>query len=140
MPLVLLLGTAKAVGDATNVAALSSSLPDTGLSLLRVMGSLALVLGIFLGGVWLFRNWQRLAIQKGRAPKLNILEARSLGQRHALYVIGFEDQRFLIASSPTGVNLLSHLPNGEALPADNSTAPATPVSFGQVLNQLLVRR
>jgi flagellar biogenesis protein FliO len=40
---------------------------------LRVTGALALVIGIFLAGVWLFRNWQRLAVRRGRAPKLNVL-------------------------------------------------------------------
>ena len=30
------------------------NLPDAGLSLLRVFGALALVIGVFLGGAWLF--------------------------------------------------------------------------------------
>src|SRR5579859_7980056 len=42
------------------------ALPDAGVSLLRVMGALALVIGIFLGGVWFVKNWQRLAVQRGR--------------------------------------------------------------------------
>jgi len=110
-------------------------LPDVGLSLLRVLGALALVLGIFLGGVWLFRNWQRLVIQRGRAPLLNVIEVRSLGGRHALYVVGYEQERFLIASSPAGVNLLSHLQpaNGEVPEAK----PAPPASFALTLTQML---
>ena len=56
-------------------------------------GALALV-WLFLGGVWLFRNWQRLVIQRGRAPKLNVLEIRSLGGRQALYVVGYEAGTF----------------------------------------------
>lgn len=99
------------------------------------MGALALVIGIFLGGVWLFRNWQRLAVQRGRAPKLNILETRSLGGRQAIFVVGYERERFLISSSPGGVNLLSHLPSvveGETA-AKSSPAP----SFTQALTQVL---
>src|ERR1041385_2849611 len=57
----------------------TTSLTDVGPSLLRVFGALALVLAIFLGGVWLFRNWQRLVIQRGRTPRLNTLQNRSLG-------------------------------------------------------------
>ncbi len=111
-------------------------LSDAGLSLLRVFGALALVIGLFLGGVWLVKNWQRLAVQRGRAPKLNILETRSLGGRHAVFVVGYEQERFLIASSPAGVSLLSHLPNaaeGET-PAPEKT---TPPSFAQALTQVL---
>jgi flagellar biogenesis protein FliO len=113
------------------------SLPDAGLSIVRVFGALVLVIGIFLGGIWLFKNWQRLAVQRGRAPKLNVLETRSLGGRHAIYVVGYNQERFLISSSPGGVNLLSHLPTAtEGEPdatAKNSPAP----SFAQALTQML---
>ncbi|HZL41758.1 MAG TPA: flagellar biosynthetic protein FliO [Verrucomicrobiae bacterium] len=113
----------------------STPLPDAGLSLLRVMGALAVVLAIFLGGVWLFRNWQRLVIQRGRAPKLNVLEVRSLGGRHALYVVGYEEERFLIASSPAGVHLVSQLENGVQLPAQTNSVAES--SFGQTLSRVL---
>jgi len=55
---------APAIAQLTNSAAApvtAYSHSDTTLPLLNVMGALALVIGIFLGGVWLFRNWQRLA-------------------------------------------------------------------------------
>jgi flagellar biogenesis protein FliO len=112
------------------------SLPDAGLSVIRVFGALALVIGLFLGGVWLFKNWKRLAVQRGCAPKLNILETRSLGGRHSVSVIGYEQERFLIATSPTGVNLLSHLPNAAE---NDEPAPekTTPPSFAQALTRVL---
>lgn len=129
-----------AFAQSTNSAATALTappLPDAGLSLLRVFGALALVIGLFLGGAWLFKNWQRLGVSRGRAPKLNILETRSLGGRHSVSVIGYEDQRFLVASSPAGVNLLSHLPNaaeGETA-APEKTPP--PPSFAQALTKVL---
>src|SRR3982751_5259452 len=98
-----------ASAQVTNTVAFEAPLPNVGLSLIRVLGALALVLAVFLGGVWLVRNWQRLTIQRGRTPKLNVVEVRSLGGRHALYVVAYEQERFLLAASPTGVNLLSHL-------------------------------
>jgi flagellar biogenesis protein FliO len=128
-----------AIAETNSVAPLTtSSLPDVGISsFIRVIGALALVIGLFLGGVWLFKNWQRLAVQRGRAPKLNILETRSLGGRQAIFVVGYNQERFLISSSPTGVNLLSHLPTAtEAEPeatGKNSPAP----SFAQALTQVL---
>ncbi len=136
---LLLLSTAPVL--ATPLAAAPADLPDTGLSVLRVFGALALVLALFLGGVWLFRNWQRLMVKNGRPPKLNILEARPLGNRYALYVVGYEQQRFLIASSPAGVSLLSPLPAAESGGGNGSDSPAaSPVSFAQVLQQVLHRK
>ena len=121
--------------SATTLAA--PSLPDAGFTIIRVFGALALVLGLFLGGVWFFRNWQRLAIQRGHVPKLNILETRSLGGRQAIFVVGYNQERFLIASSPTGVNLLSHLPTAaEGQAADASKTPPAP-NFAQALTQVL---
>jgi flagellar biogenesis protein FliO len=127
-----------ALAEGTNSsAAMIPNLPDMSASLLRVFGALGLVIGVFLGGVWLYRNWQRLALRRnGNLPRLNVLEVRSLGGRHALYVVGYEQERFLLASSPAGINLLSHLPSAdEAAPASEGAAPA--VSFPQALAQML---
>lgn len=120
----------------TNVPAISSALPDMGTSMLRVGGALVLVIAIFLGGVWLFKNWQRLTLRQGAAPKLSVLEVRSLGQRQAIYVVGYEQQRLLLASSTAGVTLLSHLPSADNEPA----ADATKMSFAEAFQQVLVRK
>ncbi|HUA39690.1 MAG TPA: flagellar biosynthetic protein FliO [Candidatus Sulfopaludibacter sp.] len=127
-----------ALGETTLPAAtpfVAPTLPDAGVSFLRVLGALALVIGIFLGGVWLFKNWQRLALQRRRAPKLNVLETRSLGGRQALFVVGYEQERFLISSSAAGVNLLSHLPGATEAEHDVES-PAAP-SFAQALTRVL---
>ena len=55
---------------------------------LRLFGALAIVLALFLGGVWAFRNWHRLG-QARSSQHLRILESRSLGGRHALHVVGY---------------------------------------------------
>jgi flagellar biogenesis protein FliO len=129
-----------ATAPATNsVAPLTlPPLPDAAPSIIRVFGALALVLGLFFGGVWLFRNWQRLTIQRGGAPKLNVIETRPLGGKHALYVIGYDRERFLLAASPTGVNLLTHLPTApETEASTDTTAPTAPPSFAQALTKVL---
>ena len=146
---------AAGAAESTNNVALSSPLPlpDVGLSLLRVVGALVLVLALFLAGVWLLRNWQRLVLQRGRAPRLQVLEARSLGGRHALYVVGYEQERFLIASSPSGMNLLSHLqpadteaedaavkPTGNGNGHGNGDGLGLAPSFARALSQMLKRR
>jgi flagellar biogenesis protein FliO len=119
---------------ATNYLAQPGELPGAGASVLRVLGALVLVTAIFLGGVWLFRNWQRLAVRKGGAPRLNVLEVKSLGQRQALYVVGYDQQRMLLASSPAGVTLVSHLP---AVEDGEAAAPVPQASFVEAFRQIL---
>jgi flagellar biogenesis protein FliO len=132
------LASGAAAAEATNRLNLPGpqSFSDIGPSLGRVFLALAVVLAVFLGGVWLFRNWQRLVVQRGRTPKLNVLEVRSLGGRHALYVVAFEQERFLIAASPAGVNLVSHLQPATEDPNAKKETPPQP-SFAQSLTQML---
>lgn len=122
----------------THLPPASPALPDASLSVIRVFGALALVLGLFLGGVWLFKNWQRVTLHRGRAAQLQILEMKALGGKHALYVVGYQQQRLLLASSPGGVSLLSHLPEEDGVPG-TVPAPAAPAvesaSFVQALQQ-----
>jgi flagellar biogenesis protein FliO len=113
------------------------SLPDAGSSVLRLFGALALVIAIFFAGVWLYRNWQRFAVRHGGAPRLNVMEVKSLGQRQALYVVGYEQQRMLLASSPAGVTLLAHLPEAEA---ETSPAPLRQPGFAEAFRQVLTRK
>jgi len=136
-----LLSAAAAVSAAplevTNLPPVAPNLPDVTLSLLRIFGALLLVLSLFLGGAWLLRNWQRVAGQRGRPAKLQVLEMRSLGNRHAVFVVGYEQQRLLVASSPAGITLLDHLP---AASATETEAAAVPPSFAEALRKLLPAR
>lgn len=121
---------------ANTAAPAATPLPDVGTSLIRVIGAFAVVMALFFAGVWLFKNWQRVAVHKGRAPELNVLEVKSLGNKHALYVIGYDRQRMLVASSPAGMNLIAQLPEADA---NEPAAPVTP-SFGDALQKVLNRK
>lgn len=134
---VTAIGPALAHGADAAPAALP--LPDLGFSLVRLFGALVLVLALFLGGVWLFRNWQRLAVYKGRKPRLNILEVKSLGSRQALYLVSYEQQRLLISASPAGINLLTHLPEAGAEEATPEGVPAPP-SFAESFRRVLAAK
>ena len=135
-----------AVANTNAVAALTAttiptaaSLPDPSASLVRVFGALILVIAVFLGGVWLFRNWQRLATQKSGGAKLNLLEVKSLGQRQSLYVVGYQQQRMLLASSPAGITLVSHLPEADEAEAA-APAAAPKMNFAEAFQQVLNRK
>jgi flagellar biogenesis protein FliO len=137
--LVFFVTSISALADHTNSIALPAApaLPDASASLLRVLGALALVLGLFLGGVWFFKNGKMFSARRGAAPKLNLLETRSLGQRQAICVVGYEKQRFLLATSPNGIEFLTHLPDSENVePEPVAAAP----SFAQALSQVLKKK
>jgi flagellar biogenesis protein FliO len=123
--------------DTVHPSALPGALPDAGASLLRVCGAFFVVVALFLGGVWLFRNWQRLAVQKRGGAKLNVIEVKSLGQRQSIYVVGYQQQRMLLAASPAGITLLTHLPaSGET----EKPASITQLSFSDALEHVLSQR
>jgi flagellar biogenesis protein FliO len=133
---VWLLGGAPCVLGQTNGLPANTSLPDVGFSVLRILGALALVLALFFASVWLFRNWQRFLGRTGRAPKLSVLEVKPVGNRHSLYVVGYEKQRLLLASSPTGITLVSRLPD---VVTDETLSPSQS-GFADTLQQVLNRK
>ncbi len=121
----------------TNSLSMNSALPDVGTSVFRLTGAFGFVIALFLASVWLFRNWRRLSPAGRRGPKLVVHETKSLGGRHALYVVGYEQQRLLLAASPGGVTLVSHLPAAEVEP-ESSVVPMP--SFPVALQEMLSRK
>jgi flagellar protein FliO/FliZ len=131
---------AAATGLSTNLLTMTPPpVPEAGFSLLRVLGALTLVLTLFLAGVWVYRNWHRVAVNRG-TQQLRILESRSLGGRHALHVVGYHDQRLLLASSPNGISLISHLPAGELNATPATPAAAAPGNFVHALQQAIQQK
>jgi len=127
---------ALAVAETVNQSG-AAPLPDTGVSVLRVLGALILVLAIFFGGVWLFKNSQRALGRSRGGSQLHVLEVKSLGNRQTVYVVGYGRQRMLIGSSPAGISLVSQLPE-----ATEAEPVATPLggSFADTLQKVLSRK
>jgi flagellar biogenesis protein FliO len=117
----------------TNRPPVASELPDVTFPLFRVFGALAVVVALFVGGAWLFRNWSGFAGPRGRTARLRMLEMRSLGNRHALFVVGYDQQRLLIASSPAGITLLERLPSEPEFPSPASTDASTDTDPGSAV-------
>ena len=106
----------------TNAFSLAGSeLPGVEVSLLRLIGGLGFVVGLFLLGAWGFRHWQRSSFLQGKKPMLHVLEVRSIGNRQTLVVVGYQDRKLLIASGPAGSRLISHLNEPFELNLDEET-------------------
>ena len=120
----------------------NTAMPSMGVAVFRMVGSLAVVIAIFFVGAWMFRNMHRWKATGMNHRKLQVLEAKSLGPRQAVYVVAYEQQRLLIGSTAQGLTLLTHLPElpaGEAQPAAGAER-IVPVSFGEALMQALGRK
>jgi flagellar biogenesis protein FliO len=116
----------------------NAAVPSMGVAVFRMVGSLALVIGIFFAGAWMFRNMHRFKGAHASNRKLHVLEGKSLGPRQALYVVAYNEQRLLIGASAQGLTLLTHLPEGETQAAVERSA--APVPFGEALMQALGRK
>lgn len=111
---------------------------DIGGSLLRLLGAFLLVVALFLGGIWMFRRWQQSARSQRNGARLRVMDVQSLGGRQAIYVVAYEQQRWLVGASASGLTLLSQLP--DATQGDEAAAPSGPASFAAALQELLSRR
>lgn len=121
-------------GSETVVA---SQPPSVAFSVMRVIGALFLVFALLFAGVLVFRNSSRLNAGRGRLNKLKVLESRSLGHRHSIFVVGYENQRLLLSTSPTGVTMLSHLPEATAEETASEGAPDALPNFSTAFVQAL---
>lgn len=146
IPFLLAAGwTELAVGATSDAAgSLGDGLPGMGSSVVRLLGAFALVVALMFVGVWLTRNWQRFAGRKSGTRKLSVVDVRMIGNRQSVFVLGYESQRFLVASTPSGMSLLAHLPSAEETAAEAAPeAPErmgfTPV-FAEAFQQALGRR
>ena len=143
---VVTTNAAVASGPATFTGAVAAP-PSMGVAIFRMVGSLAIVIALFFAAAWVFRNMHRFKVPGAATRKLQVLEAKSLGARQAVYVVGYEQQRLLIGATPQGLTLLTHLPNlPEGAPqAQEQVEQAAgqrilPVSFGEALLQALGRK
>ena len=134
--ILLICGASLQAGEFSSTLTPPVALPSQSIagSFLRVGGSVIFVIALFLSAIWLFKNWQKITVRGGQVQNLRVLEVKSLGPRNTVYVIGYQRERLLLSSSPTGVNLIAHLPEGDASETSNSTVP---VSFAQALVQTL---
>jgi flagellar protein FliO/FliZ len=123
-------------GVATNAPLVVAAPVDASIggAVVRLFGAFALVIALFLGFIWLWKTWQKTAGSKGRWGRLQIIEARSLGHRQSIYVVGYENERLLLGSSPQGLTLLTRLPEAAE---DMDRAPAEAATAGKFSEVLM---
>lgn len=80
---------------------------------LRAFGSLVLVLGLAGASLWALKKYGRGRIPGGGGHKLRVEETLALGDRRFVSILEVEGERFLIALTPQGINLLSRLDPGD---------------------------
>ena len=130
---------AEAASSTNSLPEIAASGSSAAAAVFRMLGALCLVLALFFGGAWVFRNWARLDPRRGGPQrKLHVLEARSLGARQSLVVVAYDKQRFLVGSTPQGLTLLSALPDTEEVAGE--TPAFVPLPFPDALMQALGRK
>ena len=137
---VLVLATSVGMAEPVQPTVVSNALPDVGSSLLRLAGALVVVFAVFFGGVWCFRNWQRLTINRGALSNLRILEVKALGNRQALYLVNCDQRRLLIGSSSAGLTMLCDVDDARTnIPETVSGRGAGTEGFSRELENSLAR-
>ena len=85
-----------------------------------------LVSGLAGGGLWAFRKWGANRLPGGGGARLKVEETLALGDRRFVSILKVDEERFLIALSPQGVNLMTRLDSVEA---------GGPPEFGEALER-----
>lgn len=140
---ILALATVPAIAAETNAltaAAPISAPASVGASVFRMIGGLCVVISVSMIGAWAYRNRERFVGNRIRESKLRVLESRSLGARHSICVVAYDQQRILLSTSPTGVSMLTHLPDASLDEIEAETkAPSLP-TFSEAFMQALASR
>jgi len=91
----------------------------------RAVGSMLLVLGLAGTGLWAFKRWGSKVLPGTGGGRLKLEETLALGDRRFVAILRADDEKFIIAMGPQGVNLIARLDSVEAGgPADFATALA----------------
>lgn len=100
LPALLALTPAQALAQGQDVLTIDQ--------LLRVTGSLLLVLGLAYLAAWLFRRFGGARLQP--SARLRVLASTPLGQRERIALVEVDGQRMVLGVAPGRVTLLQGLP------------------------------
>ena len=81
---------------------------EFGMQLLRLAGSLALVLAILFASLYALKRWGRRLGKPAAQPLLEILSKQSFGPRHHLILVRVPgEQNVLVGIAPQNMSLLA---------------------------------
>jgi flagellar biogenesis protein FliO len=103
---------------------------DFGLQLLRLAGSLVLVIGLLLACVYGIKRWGRLVQKPAVRELLEVVAKHSFGPKHHLMLVSVQHRQLvLIGVSPQGMHFLSSFAGpGETAPDENRPEHSPPAA------------
>lgn len=83
---------------------------------IRMVSALALVLGLAILVMYLFRKVMSRSADPGRRPEtIGILSVRYLGGKNSIALVNVADQVIVVGISPSGMSTLARIDNPETL-------------------------
>ena len=118
------------------------------LSFLRMMGSLAIVLGLLVGALWVVRRYELRLPQnlmagfpgRGAARRMELIERLSLDPRRSITLIRLDDREYAMLIAPEGVLRLEAQPAVAVAKADQPATAASPTIIASANAQKEGRR
>jgi flagellar protein FliO/FliZ len=118
------------------------------LSFLRMMGSLAIVLGLLVGALWVVRRYELRLPQnlragfagRGAARRMELIERLSLDPRRSITLIRLDDREYAMLIAPEGVLRLEAQPAVAVAEADQPATAAKPTIIASANAQKEGRR
>ncbi len=85
---------------------------DFALQLLRLVGSLALVLALFLALMYGLKRWGYLVRKSSTQPSMEVVSKHSFGPRHHLLLVKIPGgQNVLVGISPQNMSFIANVPD-----------------------------
>ena len=95
----------------------------TGMDVLRMLGSMALVIALLLAVLWGLKRLQNKMLTASHSGRLQVIETQSIGTRQRIALVRVGDNEVLVGITPTQINALGswkanntvqHLASGSA--------------------------
>jgi flagellar protein FliO/FliZ len=80
----------------------------TGMDILRMLGSMALVIALLLAVLWGLKRIQNKMLTANHSGRLQVIETQSIGTRQRIALVRVGDNEVLIGITPTQINALGN--------------------------------
>lgn len=106
--------------------------------LLRIAGSLVLVVVCIYGVVWLLKKLGVTGSSKPSAASMDVLEVLPIGQNRTLMLVRVLDEVFLIGQTPAHINLIEKITGDKAIEVMSSSKGGVSIAqFKDVFNNFM---